>query len=104
MLAAEDPEIAAGLLLFSYPLHPPNKPQELRTAHFPSLRTPALFVHGDADPFGTPDEVRAALELIPAATRLMLIERAGHDLRKGRIDPTAILAALVETRRSASSV
>lgn len=86
MLAAEEPEMAAGLLLLSYPLHPPNKPTELRTAHFPSLATPALFVHGDADPFGSPEEMRTALKLIPAATRLMVIESAGHDLRKGRLD------------------
>ena len=98
MLAAEEPEIATGLLLFSYPLHPPNKPEQLRTAHFPSLRTPGLFVHGDADPFGSPEEMRAALELIPAPTRLITIERAGHDLRKGRIDAAAVLAALTEAR------
>ncbi len=51
MLEAEDPELAQRLLLLSYPLHPPRKPEQLRTAHFPNLRTPALFVHGDADPF-----------------------------------------------------
>jgi predicted alpha/beta-hydrolase family hydrolase len=103
MVAAEEPEMAAGLLLLSYPLHPPNKPNELRTSHFPLLRTPALFVHGDADPFGSLEELRAALELIPAATRLMTIERAGHDLRKGRIDVAAIVTALLEARHSADS-
>jgi hypothetical protein len=103
MLAAEAPDLAAGLLLFSYPLHPPNKPTDLRTAHFPSLRTPALFVHGDADPFGSPEELRAALELIPSSTRLMLIARAGHDLRKGRIDPTGLVTVLLEPRRTAGS-
>jgi len=103
MLAAEQPDTAGGLLLFSYPLHPPNKPKELRTAHFSSLRTPALFVHGDSDPLGSPEELRAALELIPATTRLMVIERAAHDLRKGRIDPAGVVTALLETRRSAGS-
>lgn len=103
MVAAEDPEIATALLLLSYPLHPPNKPQQLRTAHLPSLRTPAVFVHGDADPFGSPEEMRTALGLVPASTRLMLIERAGHDLRKGRIDPSAIVTALLDTRRNAGS-
>jgi len=98
MLAAEEPEIATGLLLFSYPLHPPNKPEQLRTEHFPSLRTPAVFVHGDADPFGSPEEMRAALEMIPAPTLLITIERAGHDLRKGRIDAAAVLAALTRPR------
>jgi hypothetical protein len=103
MLAAEAPDVAAGLLLFSYPLHPPNKPKDLRTAHFPSLRTPTLFVHGDGDPFGSLEELQAALKLIPASTRLMVIERAGHDLRKGRIDAAAVVTALLETRRSAGS-
>jgi hypothetical protein len=93
MLAAEDAEIAAGLLLFSYPLHPPGKPQQLRTEHFPSLRTPAVFVHGDTDLFGSPEEMRAALKLIPAATRLIQIERAGHDLRRGKFDLAPVIAA-----------
>ena len=52
MLAAEEPGVAEALLLLSYPLHPPNKPAQLRTAHFPQLRTPALFVSGTKDPFG----------------------------------------------------
>jgi hypothetical protein len=95
MLAAEDAEISAGLLLFSYPLHPPGRPDQLRTAHFPSLRTPAVFVHGDADPFGSPEEMRAALELLPAAKRLIVIERAGHDLRHGKFDLAPAMAALI---------
>ncbi len=83
MLAAEDPAIADGLLLLSYPLHPPEKPQQLRTAHFPKLRTPALFVSGCRDPFGTIDEIQTALRLIPAPTELLAIEDAGHDLARG---------------------
>ncbi len=84
MLAAEDPEHAAGVLLLSYPLHPPHRRAELRTSHFPSLRTPALFVHGDRDGFGSLSEMEAALKLIPAATRLMPVPAAGHDLGFGR--------------------
>ena len=80
MLAAEEPAIAGGLLLLSYPLHPPKKPDQLRTAHFPKLRTPALFVHGCRDPFGSLDEVQTAQHLIPAPTELMHVEGAGHDL------------------------
>ena len=67
MLAAEQPQLAAGLLLLSYPLHPPRKPAELRTGHFPQLNTPALFVHGGRDPFGSHEEMKSALALIPAA-------------------------------------
>jgi predicted alpha/beta-hydrolase family hydrolase len=80
MLAAEEPGLADGLLLLSYPLHPPRKPTELRTAHFPRLATPSLFVHGSRDPFGTLDEVQSALSLIPARTLLFAVERSGHEL------------------------
>ena len=81
MLAAEDPAAAAGLLLLSYPLHPPKKPEQLRTAHLPKLQIPALFVHGTRDPFGSIEEMRAALSLIPASTRLLVVENAAHDLK-----------------------
>ena len=79
--AADHPEMAAGLLLLSYPLHPPDKPQQLRTSFFPQLRTPALFVSGSRDPFGTVEELREALRLIPGKTDLLIVERAGHDLK-----------------------
>jgi predicted alpha/beta-hydrolase family hydrolase len=80
MLASETPGLAEGLLLLSYPLHPPRKPAQLRTAHFPKLQTPALFVHGSRDPFGTIEELKEALALVPARTRLIEIAGAGHDL------------------------
>jgi predicted alpha/beta-hydrolase family hydrolase len=80
MLAAEEPSVADGLLLLSYPLHPPRKPQDLRTGHFGSIQIPALFVHGTRDTFGTIDEMRAALALIPARTDLAIVEGAGHSL------------------------
>ena len=80
MLAADQPQFIAGLLLLSYPLHPPRKAAELRTAHFPQLKTPALFVHGSRDPFGSHDEMRSALALIPAPNLLLEVEGGGHDL------------------------
>jgi predicted alpha/beta-hydrolase family hydrolase len=80
MLAADEPQVADGLLLLSYPLHPPRKPAELRTRHFPKLNTPAFFVHGTRDPFGTVAEMNSALELIPGPHRLLEVEGAGHDL------------------------
>jgi predicted alpha/beta-hydrolase family hydrolase len=82
MLAAERPHAAAALLLLSYPLHPPKKPDQKRTAHFPELRTPALFVHGTADGFGSPEELREAMAMIPARTDLLVVEGAGHDLKR----------------------
>ena len=80
MLCAEEPDIASGLLLLSYPLHPPRKPEQLRIQHLPKLRNPSLFVHGTRDPFGSVEEMEKALRLIPAKTTLLTIEGAGHDL------------------------
>jgi predicted alpha/beta-hydrolase family hydrolase len=84
MLCAEDGGVAAGLLLFSYPLHAPQTPEKKRTEHLPRLRVPALFVHGTRDPFGTPDEMKAAMRLIPSPTSLLLVEGAGHSLAPPR--------------------
>ena len=92
MLAAEAPDLADRLLLLSYPLHPPRKPEQLRTAHFPQLRTPALFVHGSRDPFGATEELKAAIALIPAETALLEIEGAGHDLGRNH---AAVAARIV---------
>jgi hypothetical protein len=94
MLAAEQPELVEALLLFSYPLHPPGKPERLRTEHFPRLSTPCVFVQGAADPFGTPAELRKAIALIPAATELIPVDGAGHDLKRGRFDLAPVLAAI----------
>lgn len=69
-----------GLLLLSYPLHPPAQPDKPRTQHLPSLHVPTLFVQGTKDPFGTIEEIEAARKLIPARTDLLVIEGAGHDL------------------------
>jgi predicted alpha/beta-hydrolase family hydrolase len=80
MLCAEAPDLVAGLLLLSYPLHPPRKPEQQRTQHLPDLRTPSLFVHGTRDPFGTIAELEQALKMIPAKTKLLVVEGAGHDL------------------------
>ena len=80
ILVAEEPELVEGLLLLSYPLHPPRKPGELRTSHFPNLRKPCFFVHGTRDPFGTIAEMQSALELIPASHALLEVDGTGHDL------------------------
>jgi predicted alpha/beta-hydrolase family hydrolase len=86
MLCASDPNLVSGLLLLSYPLHPPRKPEQLRIQHLPDLHTPSLFVHGTRDPFGSIEEMKKALELIPAKTELMTVDGAGHDLGfKGKI-------------------
>ena len=79
MLCAEDPTLVSALLLLSYPLHPPRKPEQQRTQHLPDLRTPTLFVQGTRDPFGSIAELERVLKMIPAKTQLMAIEGAGHD-------------------------
>lgn len=80
MLLAEEPQLADGLLLLSYPLHPPRKPEQLRTSHFPKLIKPAFFVHGTGDPFGSIGEMNAALDLIPAPHAILQMDGAGHEL------------------------
>jgi predicted alpha/beta-hydrolase family hydrolase len=97
MLCAEEPDLVAGLLLLSYPLHPPRRPEQQRTQHLPDLRTATLFVQGTRDPFGSIEEIERAIKMIPAKTKLLTVEGAGHDLGfKGKAKkeelPSGILA------------
>ncbi|HLI82829.1 MAG TPA: alpha/beta fold hydrolase [Bryobacteraceae bacterium] len=97
MLAAARPGIANGLLLLSYPLHPPREPENRRTAFFPELRIPALFVQGTKDPFASIEELREAIALIPARTDLLVVEGAAHDLLRAAglaVEIAARLAAV----------
>ena len=80
MLVVAEPTLVDGLLLLSYPLHPPGRPAQLRTAHFPSLRTPTLFVSGTKDTFGSIEELEGAINLISARTKLVAIAGAPHGL------------------------
>jgi predicted alpha/beta-hydrolase family hydrolase len=97
MVAAEQPGLAVGLLLLSYPLHPPKKPAQLRTAHWPNLKVPALFVHGTNDTFGTVEELQSAIEVLQSAD-LIVVPGAGHDLKKGGIDKEQIVDRLMANR------
>ncbi|MBM3727526.1 MAG: alpha/beta hydrolase [Acidobacteria bacterium] len=81
MLLAEEPAAAEGLLLLSYPLHPPGQPEKPRTEHLPRIAVPVFLAHGTRDPFGSPAEMEAAVKLFTAPTRLMLVSGAGHDLK-----------------------
>ena len=100
LLAAEQPAVAAALVLLSYPLHPPDKPETLRTKHFPQLRTPCVFVHGTRDPFGTIDEMRGAIAPIAAATTLIPVPGAGHDLKRGAFDRRPMVDTLLAMREA----
>ena len=95
MLVAEDAAVAEKLLLLSYPLHPPGKPERLRTEHFPRICTPTLFAHGSKDAFGTIEEVRTHLPSIPATTALEVFEGAAHGIigaKSGEAKATAAAA------------
>lgn len=84
------------LTLFSYPVHPPGKPERARTEHLPSIAVPTVFTHGTSDPFGTIAELRAAAALIPAPTEIVEITGARHDLGSKTLDvpAMAVTAAL----------
>lgn len=97
MLCADEPWLVDGLLLLSYPLHAPSRPDQPRIQHLPKLRTPAQFVHGTRDPFGSIAEMESALKLIPAKSSLLPVEGVGHDLGfKGKAKredlPASVLA------------
>jgi len=96
LLCAAESDLVSGLLLLSYPLHPPRKPEQQRIQHLPNLRTPSLFVHGTRDPFGSVEEMTNALRLVPAKTELMEVEGAGHDLGfKGKARALELAASIL---------
>lgn len=74
------------LTLFSYPLHPPGKPDRARTEHLPRIAVPTVFTHGTADPFGSIDELRPAAALIGAPAEIVEITGARHDLASKTLD------------------
>jgi predicted alpha/beta-hydrolase family hydrolase len=84
---------AGGLVLLSYPLHPPGKPERLRTEHLPALDLPCLFVGGTRDTFGTPEEMEAATALIPGPVTHVWLEGQGHDPKRS---DDVIAAAVAE--------
>ena len=91
-LAVADGLPAAGLLLLSYPLHPPRRPDNLRVAHFGRLAVPCLFVSGDRDPFGTPDEFATHTAAIAGDVTHVWLPGRGHDTRPA--DDEAVVAAV----------
>jgi hypothetical protein len=81
-MAVADGLPAAGLVLISYPLHPPGRPEKSRTEHLPALDLPCLFVSGTRDTFGTPAELEAATKAIPGPVTHVWIEGGDHGLRR----------------------
>ncbi len=78
----------AGLVFFGYPLHPPGAPAKRRDGHLPAITVPMLFVHGERDPFGTPEEMTALTDRLPTTT-LHLVEKGDHSLVAKRGTPVA---------------
>jgi uncharacterized protein len=89
-MAVADGLAVEALTLFSYPLHPPGKPERARTEHLPHIAAPTVFTHGTADPFGTLDELRGAVALISAPTTIVEITGARHDLGSKTLDVPAL--------------
>ncbi|GAB4602131.1 hypothetical protein MOKP58_38890 [Mycobacterium avium subsp. hominissuis] len=88
--------VAAGdaavdvLTLFSYPVHPPGKPERARAEHLPAITVPTVFTHGTSDPFGTPEELNAAAALVGGTTAVVEIASARHDLRSKTLNVAAL--------------
>jgi predicted alpha/beta-hydrolase family hydrolase len=76
-----DPLKVRGLVLISYPLHPPAHPEKLRIAHLSRISVPVLFVHGTNDPFGSPAELKKHVKKIQSDVSLHFIEKSRHDLK-----------------------
>jgi hypothetical protein len=91
-MAVADGLDAAALVLVSYPLHPPGKPDTLRTAHFPDLRVPCLFVSGRRDAFATPEELERETAAIGGPVTLVLVD-GDHSLRKSEGEAADVVAA-----------
>jgi predicted alpha/beta-hydrolase family hydrolase len=77
----------AGLVFLGYPLHPPGRPDKLRSAHLPQIRVPMLFVQGSRDTFGTPQELAPILEALPAPAELCVIEDGDHSFKVRKSAP-----------------
>jgi predicted alpha/beta-hydrolase family hydrolase len=90
MVIADQAAAVDVLTLFSYPLHPPGKPERVRTDHLPRIGAPTVFTHGTADPFGTLDELRPAAALIPAPSEIVEVTGARHDLGSKTLDVPAL--------------
>jgi len=86
MVIAANETQAEVLTLFSYPVHPPGKPERPRTEHLRDITVPTVFTHGTSDPFGTSAEVRDAAATIDAPTEVVEIAGARHDLRSKSLD------------------
>ena len=68
-----------GVVCIGYPFHPPGKPQQLRTAHLETMRTPTLIVQGTRDEFGAREEVGEYA--LSSSIRFEWIRDGNHSLK-----------------------
>jgi uncharacterized protein len=79
-LAAQQLDALKGVIVFGYPLHPPGRPDQPRTAHLPSIAVPMLIVQGERDTFGTPDELQPVIKTMTAQVTLHVVAKGDHSL------------------------
>ena len=101
MVAADVDEMGpvarlAALVLVSYPLHPPKKPEKLRVEHLPAIAVPCLFVSGTRDDFGTPDELMSWTSTIPAPVEHHWVDRGRHDLKGADVEVAEVISDFLE--------
>ena len=96
-MAVADGLPAAGLVLISYPLHPPGKPEQLRVEHLPRIAVPCLFISGTSDSFGRPDEIESATATIPARVEHVWIQGGRHELKGKDAEIAAVVAAWIKS-------
>jgi predicted alpha/beta-hydrolase family hydrolase len=95
-VAVADGVPALGLVLVSYPLHPPGRPEKARTEHLPRLQVPCLFVSGTRDAFATPTELQAATAAIPGPVTHVWVEGGSHGLGGRDAEVAAAVRSWVE--------
>ena len=96
-MAVADGLGAAGLVLVAYPLHPPGRPDRLRTEHLPRLAVPCLFVSGTHDTFATPDELREATAAVPGPVTHHWVDGGRHELRGADEEVASVVAGWVRS-------
>jgi hypothetical protein len=103
LLAAEDAAVCAGLICFSYPLHRPGQPDwDVRSAHWPSIAVPVLFLSGESDPFAKIDLLRRAIEERLPTASLATYPKIGHSLKAVLGDALGEAAAFVSALQARS--
>lgn len=95
-LGAQGLDGLEGIVALGYPLHPPARPQQLRTAHLPGITAPVLIVQGERDTFGTPAELEPVIRTMKAPVTLHVVAGADHSLTVKRKDGAGAFGAILD--------